>query len=156
MAMINCPECDKLISDQAVTCPNCGCPINSVQPQPATEAPPVQNTVPPQANVPPQQYSALYPQIKAFKEQVNKVYILSIIAIILSMGIGFILAIISIVSMGKIVPIQPEAITSPFELAEYQAAERKLKTARILSGITLIIAGLTLIISFIAGIFSQM
>lgn len=27
MAMINCPECGKEISDKATVCPNCGCPI---------------------------------------------------------------------------------------------------------------------------------
>lgn len=27
MALINCPECDKEISDKALSCPNCGCPI---------------------------------------------------------------------------------------------------------------------------------
>ena len=29
MALINCPECGKEISDKAVACPNCGCPISS-------------------------------------------------------------------------------------------------------------------------------
>lgn len=29
MALINCPECGKEISDQAATCPNCGNPISS-------------------------------------------------------------------------------------------------------------------------------
>jgi len=28
MALINCPECDKEISDKADSCINCGCPIN--------------------------------------------------------------------------------------------------------------------------------
>lgn len=28
MALINCPECGKLISDKAVSCPNCGCPAS--------------------------------------------------------------------------------------------------------------------------------
>lgn len=28
MALINCPECGKEISDQASSCPNCGCPIS--------------------------------------------------------------------------------------------------------------------------------
>lgn len=28
MALINCPECGKEISDKALTCPNCGTPIN--------------------------------------------------------------------------------------------------------------------------------
>ena len=27
MALINCPECKKEISDKAIACPNCGCPI---------------------------------------------------------------------------------------------------------------------------------
>ena len=27
MSLINCPECKKEISDQATSCPNCGCPI---------------------------------------------------------------------------------------------------------------------------------
>lgn len=29
MALINCPECGKEISDKAVACPHCGCPINA-------------------------------------------------------------------------------------------------------------------------------
>lgn len=29
MALINCPECGKEISDKAVACPHCGCPINT-------------------------------------------------------------------------------------------------------------------------------
>lgn len=28
MALMNCPECGKGISSKAVSCPNCGCPIN--------------------------------------------------------------------------------------------------------------------------------
>lgn len=32
MALINCPECDKRISDQAENCPSCGHPINPNQP----------------------------------------------------------------------------------------------------------------------------
>lgn len=34
MAMINCPECGKEISDKADKCPNCGCPIKENTPQP--------------------------------------------------------------------------------------------------------------------------
>ena len=30
MALINCPECDKQISDKAKTCPNCGFPIEEM------------------------------------------------------------------------------------------------------------------------------
>ena len=29
MALIKCPECGKEVSDKAMTCPNCGCPISA-------------------------------------------------------------------------------------------------------------------------------
>lgn len=31
MALINCPECNKEISDKAAACPSCGCPIANTQ-----------------------------------------------------------------------------------------------------------------------------
>lgn len=34
MALINCPECKNTVSDKAVSCPKCGCPINNRQPDP--------------------------------------------------------------------------------------------------------------------------
>lgn len=30
MALINCPECGKEISDKAASCPNCGCPLSKI------------------------------------------------------------------------------------------------------------------------------
>ena len=36
MALINCPECGKQVSDKAPACPDCGCPINAV---PSVSAP---------------------------------------------------------------------------------------------------------------------
>ena len=33
MALISCPECGKEISDKAVACPNCGCPIKVTETQ---------------------------------------------------------------------------------------------------------------------------
>lgn len=39
MALITCPECGKEISDQAVSCPNCGAPIRIVQPVAQITAP---------------------------------------------------------------------------------------------------------------------
>ena len=40
MAMIQCPECGKEISDKALTCPNCGVPINMEMPVRVTFATP--------------------------------------------------------------------------------------------------------------------
>lgn len=31
MALINCPECEKQVSDRATSCPDCGCPLNATQ-----------------------------------------------------------------------------------------------------------------------------
>lgn len=31
MALIECPECGKEVSDKAKSCPNCGCPIDKFQ-----------------------------------------------------------------------------------------------------------------------------
>lgn len=42
MALIQCPECKKEISSEAVTCPNCGYPIHST---PTQNQPPQPNTV---------------------------------------------------------------------------------------------------------------
>jgi uncharacterized membrane protein YvbJ len=33
MALINCPECNKEISDKAPACPSCGSPITSAEPK---------------------------------------------------------------------------------------------------------------------------
>ena len=31
MALIKCPECGKEISNKAIACPSCGCPIASLE-----------------------------------------------------------------------------------------------------------------------------
>lgn len=36
MALIQCPECKKQISDRATSCPNCGNPMRSYDPQGST------------------------------------------------------------------------------------------------------------------------
>ena len=36
MALINCPECSTQVSDKALSCPSCGCPISVPQPAAAT------------------------------------------------------------------------------------------------------------------------
>lgn len=33
MSLINCPECNREVSDKAGSCPNCGCPIGKSTPE---------------------------------------------------------------------------------------------------------------------------
>jgi len=37
MALIKCPDCDRDVSDQAASCPNCGYPLNSPEKAPAPD-----------------------------------------------------------------------------------------------------------------------
>lgn len=39
MALINCPECGRQVSDKALSCPNCGYPISSVSSAPEIKKP---------------------------------------------------------------------------------------------------------------------
>ncbi len=136
MALVRCPDCGANISDQAPACPFCGRPMRIVP------AYPVQRD---------NGFTSVYPQIRAFSDGVKSIYTLSILAFILSMGIGIIFALINIPKIKNLPQIDSSQITSPVELAEYQAAERKLKTARILSSATLIIFGVLLFVGIIAG-----
>lgn len=45
MALINCPECGKEISDKAAACPNCGCPVEAMPRQETVEVAPKVETV---------------------------------------------------------------------------------------------------------------
>ena len=38
MALINCPECSTQVSDKAISCPSCGCPISAPPPAPLVAA----------------------------------------------------------------------------------------------------------------------
>lgn len=60
MALINCKECDKQISDQATTCPSCGCPTLA--------------TVSVQANTPFSAYQKLPPPKPKVKQKSGNVF----------------------------------------------------------------------------------
>jgi len=44
MALINCPECNSEVSDKAISCPKCGCPIASPSTQDITPVQPEEPT----------------------------------------------------------------------------------------------------------------
>lgn len=85
MALINCPECGKEISDLAASCPNCGCPIKPTSPAPKAAQNPTnvpQGTPPVQPPpVPPYPNPALVQQPQQPKRKESA---LGIIGLILS------------------------------------------------------------------------
>ncbi len=115
-----CFKCGKEIMDEAVICPNCGCPTSNFQ-NSNSNSTVVGN-------------SSEYPIIKKFKEDVNSLYTISIIALVLSLGIGIIFYIIAVVKNKKL--FVPDITTTvPSEIAEFEATNRKLQKARNIAGI---------------------
>lgn len=94
MAMIRCTECGKEISDRATSCPNCGCPVGSGNPNTNNSQYQQNNTF--------QQAPPIQPQpVRAYINKPSKNSGLGIAALILSIlgftfFIGIILAIIDL------------------------------------------------------------
>lgn len=116
-----CSKCGKELMDEAVVCTGCGCATGTTAPR--------QTTV---------QHSEFYKAVQQFTAQVQPVYILSIISIVLCLGIGIIFAIIALVKSSKIKA--PElTLTNPSEQSEFENAKKKLALAGKLAGITFVI-----------------
>lgn len=114
-----CQKCGKELFDEAVFCPGCGCPTVSNQPT---------NPI----------YSNDYPKIREFSEKVKSIYTISLVGTILCLGIGIIFAIIAWVKL-KALSIPPISSINPNEIAEFDAAKRKLRTCLTLSTIPAIV-----------------
>lgn len=81
MALINCPECGKEISDRAKSCPNCGCPVQKIIPnEPTYNNQPIENNY---NFVPNMTYGYPYNQenIKSQKKK-RHIVLISLLAII--------------------------------------------------------------------------
>ena len=129
-----CAKCGKELYDEAVVCPNCGCPTADYG-----------------ARTNPG-HSAEYPKLKEYVDKVNSAYVLGIISIILCMGIGLIFEIINLIKLSGLNNFSIN-LTIPSEIAEYQAAQRKLKTARTLTAVAMTI---TFVLIFILIVTAQM
>ncbi len=110
-----CSKCGKEIMDEAVICPNCGCPTNNyTQSKQETKV----------------GHSDDYVIIKEYAEKAKRAKILGVIAVVLSLGIGLIFTIIGMV----ITPNHPPVVTTtlPHEIAEFNKAKSDIKTASVL------------------------
>ena len=109
-----CSKCGKEIDEGAAFCSSCGCATGSGQTQTN-----VSNG---------NGYSGDYVAIKEFEEKVRTMHVLGIISLVLCLGIGGIFSIISWI-YAKSFSIPKITTTNPSEVAMYEAAKRKLKSA---------------------------
>ena len=160
-----CSKCGKEIDDSAVVCVGCGCPTinygsNQAQQNSPSSAPTVTRTTYGNISAPQTpSYTSTYseddkiiiPKVRQYISEVNTIFTLSIIRILLSMGIGFIFAIIGFAKIKKL-PAINKSIEDPNLIADLQKAQKKLSTATILMMLTFLVLVLAFFIGFVAGI----
>ena len=160
-----CSKCGKEIDDSAVVCVGCGCPTanyNSNQTQQSSQSPTPTvtrttygNISAPQAPSYTNTYSEddkiIIPKIRQYISEVNTIFVLSIISILLSMGIGFIFAIIGFAKIKKL-PAINKSIEDPNLIADFQKAQKRLGTATVLMMLTFLVLVIAIFVGFIAGI----
>lgn len=110
-----CSKCGKEIADEAVICPQCGCATaNYHSPAANKNANPV--------------YSQDYIALKEFEDKVKSIYTIGVISLVLCLGIGLIFSFVAWAKAKSV--IVPKITTqNPNELATFESAKRKLKTA---------------------------
>ena len=143
-----CSKCAKEIDDSAVVCINCGCPTSNYNKSQQTNyQQPVYNSA--------QNNPMLISRVREYTSKANTIYTLSIIGVILSLGIGFIFAIIAGVKMNNM-PIISENIDDASLRVELDTAQRKIESSKKLIVITWIILVISFVLSFIIGFLSAL
>ena len=128
-----CSKCGKELFDEAVICPACGCTTEKT----------FDST---KSNAPTNDMIA----IREFSEKATTVRNLGIVAAILMFGIGIIFSIIIWV---KGVKTYPEiTTTNPLELAEFEAAKRRMSLGATLSMMPVLGIALSFFIGVMIGI----
>lgn len=137
-----CNKCGKEIEDQAVICPGCGCPTKNYN-KPASDSKSVSTGYSSMAN-------SSAAQVARFSAEVKSIWILALLSLIFSLGIGIIFFIIAAIK-NKNLPAITSDLTDSRDIAEYESAKLKLKSARTMLGVFSIIFGLCLLIGMIVG-----
>ena len=163
-----CSKCGKEIDDSAVVCVGCGCPTanynKSANQQAGTSvqnsASGVSRTTFGNVATPQVQYvSAAYseddkiiiPKIRQYIREVDSIFVISVIAILLSFGIGIIFAVVGFSKIKKL-PAIDKSIEDPNLIADFQKAQKKLATSSNLLAITLLLFVLAIVIGFFVGV----
>lgn len=131
-----CPKCGKQIDDNSIFCPNCGNPCSDTFSGGYGQRP--NNNYGYQNN----QYSNGYnASLSQYEGSVTSAFVLGILSLVFSMGIGFIFEIINWVKMGKLNNFYVST-NNPMEAQRYEAAKRKLAKARTMTLVATIISAI--------------
>jgi len=129
-----CAKCGKEIHDEAVICVHCGCAVASSSKTSGSG-------------------KSTDGKFLSFVNDSKSIFVLGIVSLLLSLGIGIIFQIINLVKLkkytdkasGKITPPEFD-LTDSGDLIMYEDAKKKLKLGQILTSIGLIITGLSLFV----------
>lgn len=133
-----CSKCGKELFDEAVFCPGCGCATEKT-PTPTTTATPTNDII----------------AIREFSEKATVVRNLGIIAAVLMFGIGIIFSIVIWVMSAGLKPALGITTTNPIELAELEAAKKRLKLGTTLSTLPILGIALSIFIGALVGALSM-
>ena len=114
-----CSKCGKIIDDEAVICPGCGCATANYEKLNKKE----ENS----------SYSEDYVKIKEFEEAAKSIHTLGIISLVLCLGIGIIFSIATWVKI-KNTTIPKISPKNPNEKSIFERSKRNLKTGLTFSG----------------------
>ena len=128
-----CSKCGKEIMDEAVVCPNCGCPTAKYE-----------NPTPKISN----EHTNDWMAITEYAGKAKTVKVWGIISLVLVLGIGVIPGIITAIMAGSL-RVPNITTTSPVELAEFEKAKKNHDLGKRLgTGAALMNAGLWIMVIF--------
>ena len=131
-----CSKCGNEIADEAILCPKCGCPTANYQPITKSNC----------------AYSQDYVALKEFEDKVKSIYVVSIIALCLLLGIGLIFS-FAVWIKAKAIRVPSITTQRPNEIAMFDSAKRKLKRALEFANAPLYVLIIPMIALFSTGMF---
>ena len=163
-----CSKCGKEIDDSAVVCVGCGCPTSNYNKSANQQSGSstqnadsgVKRTTYGNAAMPQMQYGNtayseddkfIIPRIRQFISEVDSIFVISVISLLLSFGIGIIFVFIGFAKIKRL-PAIDRSIEDPNLIADFQKAQRKLHTSTTLMSITMVLFALAILFGFIIGL----
>jgi hypothetical protein len=86
----------------------------------------------------------IIPRIRQYISEVNSIFVIAVISLVLSLGIGIIFVFVGYSKIKKL-PVIDKSIEDPNLIADFQRSQKKLGTAFCLMAITVLIFALTVL-----------